>query len=119
MALPRWVRITIMRMIMLGDWLHYRPGYTTPNTLVATQKLDLPLVEYMDGKIEEFNTLKQPVLLLGGAKTTTSFLLEALEALKRTLAHNEYYLFPGLEHTAPTTHKGAAIIAPVMRKFFL
>lgn len=117
-ALPRWVRIMIMRVLMLGDWLRYRPGYTTPNALVATQKLDLPLVDFMDDTVAEFKAVKLPVLLLGGAKTPTPFLQEALKALAATLPRNEYHLFPELEHTAPATGKGAAQIAPILGRFF-
>ncbi|HSW65820.1 MAG TPA: alpha/beta hydrolase [Bacillota bacterium] len=119
MQLPRWVRVMIMRMLIIGDWLRYRPGYTKPGALVATQRLDLPLVNFMNDTTGEFKRLKTPTLLLGGGKTQTPFLKQALQSLAEVIPHNQYQVFPNLEHTAPTTNKGAIEISPVLRTFFL
>ena len=114
--LPRWLLLPLIRSMLRKEKLETKDPDVTLEALVPTIGFEQRLVREMDKSLERFAGMRTKVLLLGGKKTAP-YLLEALDALSRTLPDVERVDYPDLGHNGPNTDAPERI-SKDLRAFF-
>ncbi len=97
--LPRWFLELMTSMAMNSEDKKAKPGDVTMRKLASSLRYDMQIIKDMDGKLEIFRALRQPILLLGGS-TSPAFLKESLNAFEKIIPQVSRVEFPGLGHAA-------------------
>jgi len=97
--LPRFLLEGFVRRIMKAEAAQGSGPYPTMEALAATLPNDFCIVREADGALGRFSAIQSEVLLLGGSKSP-HYLKRALDALARTLPHQQRVELVGLGHAA-------------------
>jgi pimeloyl-ACP methyl ester carboxylesterase len=123
--MPRRLLESLTRMSMSREDKKAASDTVTMRQLAPTLRYEGVLLAEMAGTIGTFAELPADVLLLGGSKGLP-FLKPALDALAKTLPHNQRVEFPGLDHggssdASSTNPSGGKpeIVAQEIRRFFV
>ena len=95
-------------------------AYVKLRDLVRAGRYDFNVVGGMDGKIQTFASIRQPVLLLSGTKSP-AFLRQSIRKLKEILPKARHIEFGGLGHFASwNASRGGCpgVVAEALRGFF-
>ena len=117
--LPRPVRHLLGRAVIRVD-NRGSDTRTRLRDLVPGVRYDFNVVGGMDGKIQTFASIHQPVLLISGTKSPP-FLRQAVRQLQRLLPDAHLIQLTGLGHDGPwNTSRGGhpAVVAAALREFF-
>lgn len=115
--LPRFALVPLMALIMK---LQGRPtgDDVTIRSLVPTMHFEVQNINEMRDTLEDYRSLRTPVLILGGGKSPP-FLGTALDGLEVTLPSVTRKTFPMLGHDGPEDDGRPDLIARELKQFFL
>ncbi len=123
-ALPDWAVKLGIRGIMRAEAQSGSGNYAPMAELAVAFQFDFAIVRSMDGSIEAFRGITQPVLLLGGSKSP-SYLRRTLGDLERVIPYVHRVELEGLDHAAawnPDPRRNAngnpKAVADQLRSFF-
>lgn len=114
--IPRWLMVPLLRNYLKSEKQATKANEIAMEDLVATQALDMQLVQDMDSRLATFATLSADLLLLGGEKSP-KFLRDILDALDATVPHAQKVIFARLNHDGPT-EKAPETVGATLRTFF-
>lgn len=97
--LPRWPGRLLGRIILTVQGLVPGPA-TSLRRLLPGVRYDFHDVAQVDGHLDAFVGITQPVLLLSGT-VSPRFLQDAVRAVQRVLPHASHVKLPGLGHDGP------------------
>ena len=122
--MPRRLLESLTSMAMKSEDKKATSDTVTMRKLAPTVHYEGVLLAEMAGTLATFAEVPADVLILGGSRGLP-FLKPALDALVRTLPHNQRVEFPGLDHggssDASSTNPGGGkpeIVAQEIRSFF-
>jgi pimeloyl-ACP methyl ester carboxylesterase len=123
-AMPNWLLQSITNKAMKSEEKMAQEGDITMRMLAPTLHYDGLLLTEMSGKLERFNAVEVPALLLGGSKGLP-YLKGTLDALEKTMPQViKRVEFPGLEHGGSNNpgpmSRGARpdLVSMELREFF-
>lgn len=123
-AMPDWAVKLAIRGIMRAEAKFGSGNYAPMAELAVAFQFDFAIVRSMDGSIETFRSITQPVLLLGGSKSP-SYLRRTLGALERVIPNVHRVQLEGVDHAAawnPDPRRNAngnpKAVADQLRNFF-
>ena len=99
-VLPRWLLLPFIMWTLRREKQTRNPNDVSLEALIPTQRLDMRLVNEMDGRLARFTAMRAEVLLLGGKKSQM-YLRKALDALQATLPQVKRITYPDLHHRGP------------------
>lgn len=97
--LPRWLGRLLGRIVLTVQGLAPGPA-TSLRSLLPGVRYDFHDVAQVDGHLDAFASITQPVLLLSGT-ASPRFLQDAVRAVQRVLPHASHTELPGLGHDGP------------------
>ena len=74
--------------------------YPKTSYLVPTMRFDFTDVLQRSGKVNSYNSINKPVLLLGGT-SSPKYLRDALDTLEKVLPNQSRIIFSKLDHNGP------------------
>jgi pimeloyl-ACP methyl ester carboxylesterase len=98
-TLPDWLVKPAIKAVMKAEAKSGSGRYAGMAELAAAFRYDFTIVQSMDGSIETFNRLEQPVLLLGGSKSPR-YLTQALDRLEKIIPQVTRVEIDGADHAA-------------------
>ena len=118
-VLPRFILQPMAGAFLKAEVKKTPTAYTPIPTLIPTTRYDFQVVSERGGAVQSYQTVLQPVLLLGGSRSP-AYLKKALATLARTVPNARRIELPGLDHSGPWNPDlggQPATIAEEMRKF--
>ncbi len=115
--IPRWLVRSMLTRYFEQEARTLNPGEPSLRELIPTQRFDTQLMAELDSTLDQYATVRQDVLLLGGGKSPR-FLRAALDQLEQTLPRRRRVEFPAIGHDAHTP-KAAPLLEPELKKFFI
>ncbi|MDQ2718769.1 MAG: alpha/beta hydrolase [Bacteroidota bacterium] len=94
--------------------------YAKVRDLIPAMRFDFTAVLQRGGKVQTYNAIDKPVLLLGGSNSP-KYLRDALDTLEKTLLHVSRIKFKSLDHNGPwNTDRGGSpeLIAKALINYF-
>jgi pimeloyl-ACP methyl ester carboxylesterase len=108
---PRWLRLlprpvatALIGRFLAEEGKNAAEGEVGFGSLVPTMRYDFQVCDEGSADLPRFEALKQPVLLLGGAKSPR-YLDTALTSLEGLLPRSRRVQLPGVGHTASANHQ--------------
>jgi pimeloyl-ACP methyl ester carboxylesterase len=114
---PRFALVPLMSLIMKLQGAP-KGDDVTIRSLIPTMHFELQNVNEMRDTLQDYHSLRTPILLLGGGKSPL-FLRTALGGLEATLLSVTRKTFPALGHDGPEDDGRPDLIAEELRHFFL
>ncbi len=121
--MPRWLLELLTTMTIKQEDKKATSRDVTMRMLAPTLHYDFQLVAEMAETLENFDTIRIEVLLLGGSKSP-AWLKVALDALEKVLPQVKRIEFPGLDHGGSSdmssTNRSSQpeVVAQELRRFF-
>lgn len=100
--IPRWLLLPLIKSMLRQDKQALKSPDVSMEALLPTLPIELRIEKESNNSLESFAGIRIAVLLQGGKKTP-DYLLEALDALSKTLPRVERVDYPDLGHDGPTT----------------
>ncbi|WP_433434342.1 alpha/beta fold hydrolase [Nonomuraea sp. CA-141351] len=119
-AMPRWLLALASEQGMRREERNGSGGYVPMRDLAPTLLHDVRALIAMEGRLEDFRTMRAEVLLLGGSKSVP-YQKASLTALERVLPRARRVELAGLGHGAPwNADRGGRPerVAQELRRFF-
>ena len=114
---PRGLARALARIVLTVDAT--RPGPATAlRDLLPGVRYDFHDVASVDGRIDTFASITQPVLLLSGTKSP-AFLRSAVRTLHELLPQARHHEFVGLGHDGPQNDGDPVAVARIVHDFLL
>ena len=112
---PRRLARLLARVVLAADERRRGPGETLRELLPGV-RYDFHDVAAVDGHLDTFASITQPVLLLSGTKSP-AFLRHAVQDLHRLLPRSRHHELDGLGHDGPWNNGHPAAVAQAVHDF--
>jgi pimeloyl-ACP methyl ester carboxylesterase len=123
-AMPDWLVKPAIKAIMKREAQSGSGNYASMAELALAFPYDFAIVQSMDGSIATFDSLTQPVLLLGGSKSP-GYLTRALDQLEQIIPNVTRIEIDGADHAAAwnvdpkrNPHGNPRAVADLLKAYF-